>query len=66
MQRMTEPTVEELLNDQIARLLRAYDGLTTESVWACVSDARRKLKVRAWHEREEIERAAKAPTDLVA
>jgi len=25
MQRMTEPTVEELLNDQIARLLRAYD-----------------------------------------
>jgi hypothetical protein len=41
-----EPTVEELLNDPIARLLMARDGLRAEYVWACVSDLRQKLRVR--------------------
>ena len=64
MQRMTEPTVEELLDDPIARLLMQRDRLQPDFVWACVRDARRKLKVREW--RDAAERAARKPTDLVA
>jgi hypothetical protein len=41
-----EPTVEELLNDPIAHLLMARDGLQPEFVWACVNDARLKLSGR--------------------
>jgi hypothetical protein len=52
MRRITEPTVEELLNDPIARLLMARDGLQPEAVWACVTHARRALKVREWRERK--------------
>ena len=44
--RNAEPTVEELLNDPIAHLLRARDGLKTEQVWAYINDARRKLGER--------------------
>ena len=66
MQRMTEPTVEEILNDPIARLLMQRDRLQPEHVWACVRDARRKLKVRERREREAAERAAREPTNLVA
>ena len=44
--RNAEPTVEELLNDPIAYLLMAQDGLQSEQVWACVNDARRKLRDR--------------------
>jgi len=39
-----EPTVAELLDDPIARLLMASDRLSPETVWECVRDARRKLK----------------------
>lgn len=46
--RNAEPSVEELLNDPIARLLRARDGLQPEQVWVCVNDARQKLKTRAF------------------
>jgi len=50
--RNVEPTVEELLNDPIACLLMARDGLQSEQVWACVNDARRKLSGRKAEERE--------------
>ena len=49
-----EPTVDELLNDEIARLLMERDGLQPEFVWACVRDARRKLKARQADERRII------------
>jgi len=39
-----EPTIAELLDDPIARLLMASDRLSRETVWECVGDARRKLK----------------------
>jgi hypothetical protein len=39
-----EPTIAELLDDPIARLLMASDRLSPETVWECVRDARRKLK----------------------
>ena len=52
MRSMTEPTVKELLNDPIARLLMARDGLQPKAVWACVTHARRALKVREWSERK--------------
>jgi hypothetical protein len=61
-----EPTVEELLNDPIARLLMTRDGLTQEIVHACISDARRKVKVREWHEHGAVEQVARVPADLVA
>jgi hypothetical protein len=51
-----EPTVEELLTDPIARLLMARDELQPEFVWACVSDARRKLKAREAEERRVVQR----------
>jgi hypothetical protein len=41
-----EPTVAELLDDPIARLLMARDGLKSETVWAFVRDAQWKLKAR--------------------
>ena len=44
--RNAEPTVEELLNDPIAHLLMKRDRLQPEQVWACVNDARQKLKAR--------------------
>ena len=39
-----EPTIAELLDDPIARLLMASDRLSPETVWECVRDAKRKLK----------------------
>ena len=39
----SEPTVEELLNDPIAHLLMARDGLQPDHVWACVTNARQRL-----------------------
>jgi hypothetical protein len=39
-----EPSISELLDDPIARLLMASDRLSPETVWKCVRDARRKLK----------------------
>jgi hypothetical protein len=41
-----EPAVVELLDDPIARLLMARDGLKPEAVWAFVRDAKWKLKAR--------------------
>ena len=41
-----EPAVVELLDDPIARLLMARDGLKPETVWAFVRDAKWKLKAR--------------------
>jgi len=49
-----EPTIDELLSDPIARLLMERDGLRPEFVWACVRDARRKLKAREADERRII------------
>jgi hypothetical protein len=49
-----EPTVEELLSDPITKLLMARDRLRPEVVWACVRDARRKLKERAARESARI------------
>lgn len=57
--RNVEPTVEELLNDPIAHLLRACDGLETEQVWAYINDTRRKLG-----ERERLQREAVAITSM--
>ena len=44
--RNTEPTVEELLADPVARLLMARDGLQPGHVWACVRAARQKRSAR--------------------
>jgi hypothetical protein len=49
-----EPTVEELLNDPIARMLMARDQLQSEQVWAYVNDARRGLRGRETQEREAV------------
>ena len=51
---LPEPTVEELLSDPITKLLMAHDRLRPEVVWACVRDARRKLKARAARESERV------------
>jgi len=39
-----EATVDELLSDPISRKLMERDGLRPEYVWACVRQARQKLK----------------------
>jgi hypothetical protein len=41
-----EPSLEELLNDPITRLLMARDGLHPEVAWEVVEDTRRKLQSR--------------------
>lgn len=46
-----EPTVEELLNDPIAHLLMERDRLQLEHVWACVDNARQRLRMREAQER---------------
>ena len=66
VRRVIEPTVEELLNDPIARLLMTRDGLTRDVVRECIRDARRKFTVREWHERGATEEIARASIDLVA
>jgi hypothetical protein len=43
-----EPSVEDLLNDPIAELLRRRDKLTLQEVWDCVEDGRRRLQARQW------------------
>jgi len=52
--RNAEPTVEELLDDPIAHLLMARDGIEPEQVWAYVNDARRKLRDREAQQREVV------------
>jgi len=52
--RNAEPTVEELLNDPIAHLLMARDGIEPEQVWAHVNDARRKLRDREAQKHEAV------------
>lgn len=41
-----EPSLEELLNDLITRLLMASDRLHPEVVWQAVEDAQRKVEAR--------------------
>ena len=41
----TEPTVEELMADPIARLLMDSDNIKPEVVWAFIIDTRQKLKI---------------------
>jgi hypothetical protein len=41
-----EPSVQELLNDPIALLLMAPDGLEPDIVRACIADVRRKPAAR--------------------
>ena len=41
-----EPTVEELLRDEAARLLMARDGLSDNIVRALVRDVQRRLRSR--------------------
>jgi hypothetical protein len=41
-----EPSLDELLNDPITRLLMARDRLQPEVAWEAVEDARRKLRAR--------------------
>ena len=55
-----EPTIAELLDDPIARLLMASDRLSPESVWDCVRDARRKLKGVAERSRPHRDTSGKA------
>jgi hypothetical protein len=52
--RNAEPMVEELLDDPIARLLMARDGLQPEHVWACVGNARQRLRDRDARKREAV------------
>jgi hypothetical protein len=49
-----EPTVEELLRDEAARLLMARDGLSDNIVRALVRDVQRRLRTR----REALNAAA--------
>ena len=49
--RNAEPPLEELLNDPIAHLLMARDGLQSEQVWAYVKDATRRLRDREIQDR---------------
>lgn len=39
-----EPSIAELLDDPIAELLRAYDGLREADVWLAVEQARCQLR----------------------
>jgi hypothetical protein len=41
-----EASVEDLLNDPIAELLRRRDKLTLQQVWDCIEDGRRRLRMR--------------------
>ncbi len=41
-----EPTVEELLRDEAARLLMARDGLSDNVVRALIQDVQRRLRSR--------------------
>jgi hypothetical protein len=49
-----EPTVDELLRDETARLLMARDGLSDNIVRALVRDVQRRLRTR----REALNAAA--------
>jgi hypothetical protein len=41
-----EPPLEELLNDQIAQLIRRRDGIALADVWRAVETARSRLAER--------------------
>ena len=45
--RNVEPTIDELLEDPIAGLLMARDGLRAETVWMCIRTAGQKLSGQA-------------------
>lgn len=60
----TEPTIEELLTDPIARLLMARDGLLPEYVRACVGATRQKLKALEASERDVAGPRAYASTAI--
>jgi hypothetical protein len=49
-----EPTVDELLNDPIAHLLMVRDRLQPEHIWACVDNARQRLRARDPQEYEAV------------
>jgi hypothetical protein len=54
-----EPSVEELLTDEAARLLMARDGLSAAIVRALVRDVQRCLGERQWASaRHPVEHAA--------
>jgi hypothetical protein len=44
--RNSEPSVEELLSDDITRMVMARDGLSDQIVRALVRDVQRRLKAR--------------------
>ncbi len=44
--RNSEPSVEELLSDDITRMVMARDGLSDQVVRALVRDVQRRLKAR--------------------
>ena len=44
--RNNEPSIEELLNDEVMRLLMARDGLSDHVVRALVRDVQRRLGLR--------------------
>lgn len=44
--RNDEPSVDELLNDDVMRLLLARDGLSDQSLRALVRDVQRRLRTK--------------------
>lgn len=44
--RNSEPSIEELLNDDVTRLVMARDGLSDQMVRALVHDVQRRLRAR--------------------
>ncbi|MGO8917610.1 MAG: hypothetical protein ACLQJR_17030 [Stellaceae bacterium] len=56
--RNTEPSVEELLGDEITRLVMARDGLSDQIVRALVRDVQRRLQAR--RQAMEIARSGRA------
>ena len=50
--RNVEPTIDELLEDPIAGLLMARDGVRAETVWMCIRTVGQKLSGQAARDRE--------------
>ena len=44
--RNNEPSIEELLSDEVTRLIMARDGLSDQAVRALVRDVQRRLRAR--------------------
>jgi hypothetical protein len=47
--RNTEPTIDEMLRDEVVRLVMARDGLSEAAVRALIRDTRQRLQPR-WAE----------------